>query len=157
MPLTALANAVYQPPEDSGGTQARMAASDPEPAAQGITETRPLKPSTPARQPTTPPRTAKAPRYGESGYTESHTVLREPLPRQGRNADGGVLQMLTDDEAEKALHFLISNAKTAGELRGERVRREAMLKHIKAVLSGRCNAKSAAEREAWAYAHGVPV
>ena len=61
--------------------------------------------------------------------------------------------MISDNDVEKALYWLTSNAKTAGELRGERVRREAMLKHIRAVLFSQCNAKSAAEREAWAYSH----
>ena len=61
--------------------------------------------------------------------------------------------MIQDDEAEKALRWLLGNAKAAGELRGARVRAEAMLKHVRAVLFAQCNAKSAAEREAWAYAH----
>ena len=61
--------------------------------------------------------------------------------------------MIQDDEVEKALHWLTNNAKTAGELRGARVKAEAMLKHVKAVLFAQCNAKSAAERENYAYAH----
>ena len=60
---------------------------------------------------------------------------------------------ISDDEVERALHWLTNNAKTAGELRGNRIKTEAMLRHIKAVLFGQCNAKSAAEREAWACAH----
>jgi len=61
--------------------------------------------------------------------------------------------LISDDEVERALHWLTGNAKAAGELRGNRIKTEAMLKHIKAVLFGQCNAKSAAEREAWACAH----
>lgn len=61
--------------------------------------------------------------------------------------------MIADEEVEKALHWLTGNARTAGELRGARIKAEAMLKHVRAVLFAQSNAKSAAERDAWAHAH----
>lgn len=61
--------------------------------------------------------------------------------------------MISDESAEKAADWLRENAKSAGELRGERIKQEAMLKHVKAVLMAQSLAKSAADREAEAYAH----
>ncbi len=60
--------------------------------------------------------------------------------------------MVTDEQAEKAADWLRDNAGEAARLRGERIKAEEMRKHVKAVLMGQSDAKSAADREAAAYA-----
>lgn len=60
--------------------------------------------------------------------------------------------MITDDEAERAQDFLRSNAKKAGELRGERIYIEEMRKSLKSLLLLESNETTQSAREAHAYA-----
>lgn len=60
--------------------------------------------------------------------------------------------MITDHEAEKAADWLRDNAVDAGRLRADRIYHEEMRKHIKALVMVASERKSAADREADAYA-----
>ncbi len=61
--------------------------------------------------------------------------------------------MISDDEAERAQDFLRTNAKKAGELRGERIYLEEMRKSIKSLLLLESNEATQSAREAHAYSH----
>ncbi len=61
--------------------------------------------------------------------------------------------MITDEQAERAADFLRDNATAAGKLRGSRTYMEEFRKSLKAILMVQSAAKSAADREAEAYAH----
>jgi hypothetical protein len=61
--------------------------------------------------------------------------------------------MITDEQAERAADFLRDNATAAGKLRGNRTYMEEFRKSLKAILMVQSAAKSAADREAEAYAH----
>lgn len=61
--------------------------------------------------------------------------------------------MITDADIESATAWLLSNAAKAAEYRAERVYAEEYRKSLKAILMNECNLKTAAAKEAWAYAH----
>ncbi len=61
--------------------------------------------------------------------------------------------MILDSQAEGAADFLRDNASEAGRLRGERIYLEEFRKSLKAILMVQSKGKSAADREAEAYAH----
>ena len=61
--------------------------------------------------------------------------------------------MLTDEAAEKAQHFLLENAKKAGDLRGERIYCEEMRKSLKAILMNDAPEGPVGMKEAYAYSH----
>lgn len=60
---------------------------------------------------------------------------------------------ITDQQVEAAADWLRDNAPEAGRLRGARVYCEEYRKSLKAILTVQSLAKSAADREAHAYAH----
>ena len=58
------------------------------------------------------------------------------------------MSFVTDEEAEKALHWLVSNAKAIGEARRKAVLAEHMVKRVKAIETKRSDAGSVAAKEA---------
>jgi hypothetical protein len=58
------------------------------------------------------------------------------------------MTFVPDEEAEKALQWLITNAKAIGEARREAVLAEHMVKRVKAIETKRSNETSVAAREA---------
>jgi hypothetical protein len=58
------------------------------------------------------------------------------------------LTFIPDEDAEKALHWLVQNAKAIGEARREAVLAEHMVKRVKAIETKRSNETSVAAREA---------
>lgn len=59
--------------------------------------------------------------------------------------------MITESEVEKAVTFL-RQAEAVAKARGDMVRTEAMLRHIKALVMAHSNETSIGAREAFAYA-----
>lgn len=56
-------------------------------------------------------------------------------------------------EPDKAVDYIIANAGRFASAKAERVYLEEFRKSKKAILMGQCQAKTAAEREQYAYAH----
>ncbi len=61
--------------------------------------------------------------------------------------------MVEEAQIEKAFDWLQHNEVAAAEARAQRVWAAEYRKSLKAILMNESNAKSAADREAWAYAH----
>lgn len=59
--------------------------------------------------------------------------------------------MISESDVERAVTFL-RQAENIAKARGEMVRADKMLHHIKALAMGHSNEKSAAAQERWAYA-----
>ena len=57
------------------------------------------------------------------------------------------MSFISDDEAERALHWLRDNARALGEAKAEAVRSESMTKRAKAIEMARSDAKTVAEKE----------
>lgn len=57
------------------------------------------------------------------------------------------MSFVTDDQASKALDYLVGHAKTLGELKRRQVLTESMTKRIKAIEMARSEAKTVAEKE----------
>jgi ABC-type phosphate transport system auxiliary subunit len=61
--------------------------------------------------------------------------------------------VITDEEIEKCLDWLTRSAVPAAKARAEREYIEQYRKSLKAILEGKSDAKTVAEREAFAYSH----
>lgn len=61
--------------------------------------------------------------------------------------------MISDDEIERAVHWLRDNAEEAAQAKAERVYMEEYRKTVKATLMSEVNEKPIGAQEAFAYAH----
>lgn len=57
------------------------------------------------------------------------------------------MSFVTDDQASKALDWLVANARQLGELKRNQVLTESMTKRVKAIEMARSDAKTVAEKE----------
>lgn len=57
------------------------------------------------------------------------------------------MSFITDDQASAALDWMLTNAKTLGELKRRQVLTESMTKRVKAIEMARSDAKTVAEKE----------
>jgi len=57
------------------------------------------------------------------------------------------MSFVTDEQASKALDWLVANARHLGELKRQQVLTESMTKRIKAIEMARSDAKTIAEKE----------
>lgn len=57
------------------------------------------------------------------------------------------MSFISDDQASKALDWLLANAKNLGELKRQQVLTESMVKRVKAIETLRSEAKTVADRE----------
>lgn len=57
------------------------------------------------------------------------------------------MSFVTDEQASKALDWLVTNARNLGELKRQQVLTESMTKRVKAIEMARSDAKTVAEKE----------
>ncbi len=57
------------------------------------------------------------------------------------------MSFVSDEQASKALDWLVANARNLGELKRQQVLTESMTKRIKAIEMARSDAKTVAEKE----------
>jgi len=56
-------------------------------------------------------------------------------------------------DAHQAVDFILGNSKAYAQAKGDRIYLEEYRKSLKAILMAKSDAKTAVDREAWAYAH----